>query len=197
MKLNRHVIAGRAYALILALLGAFLVAGGVKLLWLGGSAWYAGAGLALLVSAAQLWLGNRWSSWLYGALLVCTVVWSLQEAGLELLALAPRLGLLLALGLWWLTPLAQGGLRSGPPRLLAGRDRQEGAGARAGTWFVVVLGFVLLAGATWLQAERAVRAPVAVPNRVQHSAAAPAADGSGPRALLPVAAGQKTRRTGP
>lgn len=178
MKFNRHVIAGRAYALILALLGAVLLAGGVKLLWVGGSSWYAGAGLVLMASAALLWRGSRWGSWLYGALLVCTVVWSLQEAGFETLALAPRLGLLLVLGLWFLTPLAQGGLRSGPPRLPAGRARREGAGARAGTWFVVLAGFMLFAGATWLQAERAARASIAVPNRVRTSAA-PASGGSG------------------
>src|SRR5262249_24732742 len=117
MKFNRHVIAGRAYALNLALTGAVLLAGGVKLLRVGGSAWSAAAGLARISSAALLWRGNRWGSWLYGALLVCTVVWSLQEVGPETLALAPRLGLLVVLGLWFLTPLAQGGLRSGPPRL--------------------------------------------------------------------------------
>lgn len=120
----------RIYPLLLVLLGLVLLAGGVELAALGGSWWYMLSGAAIVVAAALLWKGSRWGAWLYGALLACTVAWSVWEAGLDLWALAPRLVLLAAVGLWLLTPFLQRGLDSGPPPLL-GRSRRAHTAAAA------------------------------------------------------------------
>jgi quinoprotein glucose dehydrogenase len=106
MKLSLRTLLGRAYALVLALLGTVLLLGGVKLLLAGGSLWYAAAGILLLICAALQWHANRWAMGIYGLLLIGTAIWSVWEVGLDAWALLPRLGTLSALGLWFLPPRA-------------------------------------------------------------------------------------------
>jgi quinoprotein glucose dehydrogenase len=108
----------RAASIVLALFGLALLGGGVKLLAVGGSWWYACSGAALVASALLLWKGNRWGSWLYGFVLAYSAVWSIGEVGLNGWALVPRLLALTVFGLWLLTPYAQRGLHAGPPPLL-------------------------------------------------------------------------------
>lgn len=128
----------RAFSLALCLTGIVLLAGGLKLLMLGGSWWYALAGTALLASSVLLWCRSRWGTWLYGLLLLGTVAWSLWEVGLDGWALLPRLGLLIAGGLWLLTPLGHAALRPAPAPLL-------GARSRTATWIAIVVATCALA----------------------------------------------------
>jgi quinoprotein glucose dehydrogenase len=139
MRVTFSAVAGRAFALALALLGGILLLGGIRLISLGGSWWYAPAGAVLLTSSALLWFRNRWGAWLYGLLLIVTILWSLGEVGFDGWALLPRLGLLAAGGLWLLTPWAGAGLR-GPGPLLSAR-------ARASILMSVAVVLVLLIGA--------------------------------------------------
>lgn len=126
----------RAHALCLGLLGAVLLLGGYKLLVVGGSPWYAGAGAALLACAALLWSGHRWGAWLYGLLMAVTVVWALGEAGLNGWALFPRLALLALLGAWLLTPWSVASLTLGPRPLLGQRRTALAWGS---AWVVLVV----------------------------------------------------------
>ncbi len=73
-------------------------------------------------------------------LLLATLVWSLWEVGLDAWGLLPRLGLLVAGGLWLLTPLGSGALHSVPGPLLGPR-------ARAAVWIAIAVAMFALIGA--------------------------------------------------
>jgi quinoprotein glucose dehydrogenase len=100
----------RIFAALLFLVGAVLAAGGVQLALLHGSAYYAIAGLVLVLSAILLWRGRRLGAWLYLLVLLGTWTWAFWEVGLDAWQLMPRVLLLTVLGLWLLTPWARRGL---------------------------------------------------------------------------------------
>jgi quinoprotein glucose dehydrogenase len=81
----------RAVAIVVMLSGLALLAGGVWLMFLGGSLYYGLAGLVLVASAFLLWRGHRAGKLLYALFFVATMVWALAEAGLDGWALAPRI----------------------------------------------------------------------------------------------------------
>jgi membrane-bound PQQ-dependent dehydrogenase (glucose/quinate/shikimate family) len=120
----------RIFATIVLLVAIAFLYDGLRLIVVGGSFYYALAGIALLASAILLWRGNNLGSHIYGALLAATLVWSLFEVGTDLWALAPRLGLLSVLGAWLLTPFARRGLYSPqPPPALLGTARSRAIAA--------------------------------------------------------------------
>jgi quinoprotein glucose dehydrogenase len=98
----------RSYAVLLVLVGAALLLGGVTLLTYGGSPYYALAGIAMAVSAVLIWRRDRRGAWLYGALLVLTVAWAIWEVGFNSWGLVARVAALLVLG----APLSLPALRS-------------------------------------------------------------------------------------
>jgi quinoprotein glucose dehydrogenase len=160
-----YVIAGRAFSVALAFASGVLLVGGTKLLTLGGSWWYVSAGAVLLASAVLLWRKNRWGLWLYGFLLLVTLIWSLWEVGLDAWGLLPRLGLLVAGGLWLLTPLGYGALHAGPDALLGPR-------ARTVVWTAIAVSTIMLLSA----ALAGVRAPSVIGQAQLADAAATARD---------------------
>ena len=102
----------RAYAALLLAIGLALAIGGVMLAALGGSPYYLVAGLALVASAVLIWMHRAEGAWLYGSLLLLSVVWALSEVGFDGWALAPRLITLVVLGLGLLTPWIRQSLHS-------------------------------------------------------------------------------------
>jgi quinate dehydrogenase (quinone) len=133
----------RIFAAIVLLVAIAFLYGGVRLVAVGGSLYYALAGIALLVAAILLWRGNKLGSHVYGALLAATFAWSLYEVGTDLWALAPRLGLLSVLGAWLLTPFARRGLYSPqpPPALLSTpRTRSIAAASALAVLAVLIVG---------------------------------------------------------
>jgi membrane-bound PQQ-dependent dehydrogenase (glucose/quinate/shikimate family) len=104
----------RMLAIVMLLIGLALGIGGVWLVSLGGSFYYVIAGVALIAVGVLLWQGNRWGAYLYGLLLLGTLIWAIAEAGFDGWALTPRLLPFAVLGLFLLRP----GLR----RSLHGRD---------------------------------------------------------------------------
>ena len=89
----------RLLAVLLLVTGLVLALPGGKLALLGGSPFYALAGVGLVLSGGLLWYLRASGAWLYLAVLVGTLAWSLWEAGLNGWALYPRVGLFLLLGL--------------------------------------------------------------------------------------------------
>jgi quinate dehydrogenase (quinone) len=98
---------------VIFIIGLFLAVNGVRLIMLGGSPYYAFAGSALIVSAGLLWRGDKRGAWLYGILLLITLIWSLFEVGFDAWALAPRLIMLFVLGTWLLLPRVRRALNGG------------------------------------------------------------------------------------
>jgi len=94
-------------AIVLLVLGIPLVAGGVRLLTLGGSAYYLIGGIALVIVAVLL-LARRGlvAAWLYALFLLGSTIWALAEVGFDWWPLVPRLWIWWLLGLWMLTPLS-------------------------------------------------------------------------------------------
>lgn len=84
-------VARKFFALVLGVTALPLLAGGAYLLILGGSPYYALAGLALLASGLWLWRGRTEGPLAYALLLFATLAWALWEAGFDGWALMPRL----------------------------------------------------------------------------------------------------------
>ncbi|WP_246429112.1 membrane-bound PQQ-dependent dehydrogenase, glucose/quinate/shikimate family [Pseudoxanthomonas broegbernensis] len=89
----------RGFAALLVLVGLPMAAGGLWLLFLGGSWYYALAGAGLLAAAALLWRGRHLGAWTFWIVLAGTVAWTAWESGLDYWRWVPRLGLMVALGL--------------------------------------------------------------------------------------------------
>lgn len=94
----------RLLAAVLALIGLTLLAGGVWLVALGGSFYYALAGIAVVVSAIFLWQGRKLGAWIYIGMLVATLIWGLFEVGFDPWGLVPRIVAPAVLGLWLAIP---------------------------------------------------------------------------------------------
>jgi quinoprotein glucose dehydrogenase len=77
-------------AVVIALIGLTLIVGGLYLIYVGGSPYYALAGLGLILTAWLLWRGSALALWLYGLVYMATLVWAVWEAGLDGWALVPR-----------------------------------------------------------------------------------------------------------
>ena len=92
------------FVLLLFLAGLSLLGLGGQLALLGGSIWYGVSGLVMTVTAFLGWRRSRLSITLYWAFLVANLGWSLWEVGLDGWALAPRLAMPVAMGLYMLTP---------------------------------------------------------------------------------------------
>lgn len=75
---------------LIAIIGVALTGGGVWLAILGGSLYYAIAGVGLLVAGFLLVRGERTGIWLYFAVWLFTVMWALWEVGMDGWALVPR-----------------------------------------------------------------------------------------------------------
>ncbi len=85
------------YGVALALLGSYLA-------FLGGSFYYVLAGAALLLVVCWLVKGRVEGLYLYSTTVFLTIPWAWYEAGLDFLALLPRLAFWLVIALWFLTP---------------------------------------------------------------------------------------------
>lgn len=123
MKMSALSILLRFLAVLIGVLGLGMAAGGAYLLTLGGSPYYLPVGIAIVVAAVLIWRGRQSGYWLYAAVCLVTVIWSLAEVGLDGWALLPRLNFILGFGLALLVlrALAGGGslLRKGTAALLA------------------------------------------------------------------------------
>ncbi|MDT8895533.1 glucose/quinate/shikimate family membrane-bound PQQ-dependent dehydrogenase [Halomonas sp. I1] len=104
-------------SLIFWLVGLALLGGGIWLITLDGSWYYALAGLVLIAVGALTRSRRPIAQVLYALFLIATAAWSLWESGYDWWPLATRLGLFLILAIPLLIP-AKGGSRAGLALLL-------------------------------------------------------------------------------
>lgn len=91
-------------AAILVIVGLTLAIGGGVLVANGGSAYYVVTGIAVILSGIGIVRRARYAAWLFGAMLVWTILWSLWEVGLDSWALMARLVGPAIVGLLFLLP---------------------------------------------------------------------------------------------
>lgn len=101
------------FAAFLLSVGLYLTIRGATLISLGGSWYYTLAGLGLLGVVALLIMRNGFAGTLYAIIVAATVIWSIPEAGLDLLALLPRLMAWIVVGLWFYMPWYRSYVKSG------------------------------------------------------------------------------------
>jgi membrane-bound PQQ-dependent dehydrogenase (glucose/quinate/shikimate family) len=91
-------------AIVLAIIALALIGGGVRLLMLGGSPYYLGAGALVAASAWFALRGDDRAIWIYLAMLAATLLWALWEIGLDPWGLQVRLLAPAVLGVWVAAP---------------------------------------------------------------------------------------------
>ncbi|SMD12768.1 hypothetical protein SAMN06297251_1334 [Fulvimarina manganoxydans] len=78
-------------ALLALAFGLPILGGGVYLIWLGGSWYYAIAGFGLVATAIALFAQSMSAFWLYLLTYIGTVIWAFWEVGFDWWAQVPRL----------------------------------------------------------------------------------------------------------
>ncbi len=141
----------RMVAMLLVLVGAGYLVPGIYLASLGGSIYYAVAGVALITSGLLVWRGRTSGYGLYVALVLATILWALWESGLNGWALLPRLDVLVLGSI----PVAIAWLRRHP--------RGAGRPLRQGLATAVVLVFGAAGLGSWLMHEPAAVAAASAP----------------------------------
>ncbi|MDG5498430.1 glucose/quinate/shikimate family membrane-bound PQQ-dependent dehydrogenase [Marinobacter sp. BGYM27] len=96
-------------AIIFVLMGVTLLAGGAWLITLGGSWYYAPAGIALVVTGCLVMRKRTSAQLVYALFLLFSAVWAIWESGLDWWPLAARLGVFLLLAIPLLFPARYGG----------------------------------------------------------------------------------------
>ena len=96
---SRFRWAFRLVAALTLLVGLYYLVAGGYLVTLGGSLYFALAGIAMVVSGVLLWRGRASGAWLYAATLVASAAWAVADAGWTFWPLFSRLFVLGAIGL--------------------------------------------------------------------------------------------------
>lgn len=149
----------RIFAALLILIACAYLYGGIELVAVGGSFYYALAGLAIGATGVLLWIRNRAAPRVYGGLLLATIAWAFYEVGANAWGFLPRVVFPAVIGLWFLTPWLRRGLYSpaAPPPLFGNR-KLVGS--------VAIVGVAIVAALAW-----SARTPVrAMPQRAAASA---------------------------
>ncbi|OSQ30250.1 glucose/quinate/shikimate family membrane-bound PQQ-dependent dehydrogenase [Thalassospira sp. MCCC 1A03138] len=100
---------------LLALIGLALGAGGVWLILLDGSWYYAFAGLAFLIAAALSFAKRPVVLPFYALFMIASLGWAVWEVGFDWWQLGPRGGLIVLIGLWLAMPAYRKTLLVGQP----------------------------------------------------------------------------------
>ena len=99
--------------IVFILIGMALTGGGAWLIALGGSLFYAIAGLGIVLTGALLIARRRSALWLYALVVAGSVLWSISDIRFDWWPLAARLDVIFPLGLWLLTPWVTRALGNG------------------------------------------------------------------------------------
>jgi quinoprotein glucose dehydrogenase len=101
--------------IVFILIGLALAGGGAWLIALGGSLFYAIAGLGIVLTGALLIARRHAALWLYAIVVIGSVAWSISDIRFDWWPLAARLDVIFPLGLWLLTPWVTRGLKHDGP----------------------------------------------------------------------------------
>jgi quinoprotein glucose dehydrogenase len=93
-----------ALSAALLLIAGVFVAGGARLISLGGSPYFTLAGLDLITGAVLLYRASRWSYWAFALLILATLFWAVLEVGFDWWQLFPRGNLIVVIGLLLVLP---------------------------------------------------------------------------------------------
>jgi quinoprotein glucose dehydrogenase len=96
--------------IVFVLIGLALAGGGAWLIALGGSLFYAIAGLGIVLTGALLLVRRRAALWVYAIVVIGSVAWSISDIRFDWWPLAARLDVIFPMGLWLLTPWVTRGL---------------------------------------------------------------------------------------
>lgn len=107
-------------AVAFGILGLVLAGGGTQLALLGGSLYYLLAGIAFLATAFLIYRRRTEALWVYGAVVLASLIWAIVEVGLDWWQLGTRGGLVVLLGVWLLVLYALGRLDRGSVQGRAG-----------------------------------------------------------------------------
>ncbi|TMV68706.1 membrane-bound PQQ-dependent dehydrogenase, glucose/quinate/shikimate family, partial [Thioclava sp. BHET1] len=91
-------------AVIYALIGLYMLIGGAWLVAIGGSFYYAIAGIGVLITSLLMWKRKAGAFWLYGLVLIGTLIWAVYEVGFDFWKLAPRGDIIAPMAIWLLLP---------------------------------------------------------------------------------------------
>ncbi|CBS91296.1 glucose/quinate/shikimate family membrane-bound PQQ-dependent dehydrogenase [Azospirillum lipoferum] len=181
MKKSERSVALWAMTILLAILGLGSLFGGLWLILLGGSWYYAVAGILFLATALLLVKRSPAALTVYALLVIGTLVWALWEAGLDWWPLAARGDIIAVVGFLLLMPWIT--RRLGERQPMAGVPAPGaypvGAFRGAGIPLTASLAIVLVvAVASWFTDPH--RIDGTVPARQQTASAGTPGDGSGP-----------------
>ncbi|MCZ8036421.1 membrane-bound PQQ-dependent dehydrogenase, glucose/quinate/shikimate family [Novosphingobium sp.] len=123
------------FALVLWAVGLLLAGPGLYLAVLGGSAYYALAGVLVCGAGVLVWRRSALAALVYGAVVLLTVIWAYWEVGPKVWLLVPRISGVGLLALGFTLPAIARALG------LSGRTRQVMALACAGSLLALVLPF--------------------------------------------------------
>lgn len=104
----------RLTAIVVGLIGFAMLGGGLWLIALDGSGYYAVAGFAMLATAVLLWRRRRSALLVYALVVLGTLAWAVAEIGLDWWQLVPRGDVVFLLGLMLLMPWVTRPLAHGP-----------------------------------------------------------------------------------
>lgn len=99
-----HPVERIVLSTVLMLIGLMLFFAGSRLMLIGGSAYFALAGLAFFISAILIYRASRWAYWAFSILILATLIWALFEVGLDWWQLFPRGNLIVVIGLVLVLP---------------------------------------------------------------------------------------------
>jgi quinoprotein glucose dehydrogenase len=110
---NKPVLVLTMTGTLCILFGLALAGGGIWLLGLHGSPYYAIAGAGIILTGVLLLRQMRAALWMFSAVLVGTFAWAVADIGFDWWPMAARVDLIFLLGLWLLTPWVAGRLNRG------------------------------------------------------------------------------------
>ena len=97
-------VAHWGFIVFLTVVGLLLTAGGAALIYFGGSVYYLASGAATIAVVVMMVRRHILAPRIYASILIVTLFWAFYEAGLDFMALLPRLAAWMGVGLWFLTP---------------------------------------------------------------------------------------------
>ena len=161
-------------ALLLILFGIPILAGGIWLIGLGGSWYYAIAGIGLIGSGALMLRRSMAGFWLYLATYLFTIIWAFWEVGTDWWAQVPRLVAPTVMMIAVLACIPALGVRH--VRRIR-RDNSQAGVVAAGLLFGITMGMIGVVQVALAPTARAQEAPAAADTATQDGATAPCWNG--------------------